>query len=46
MVYGPLDRRIVQLPEVSTNNDEDAIALKADEEAQSSGSRVAVARPE
>ena len=51
MVYGPLGRRIVQLPEVSTDNDDEAVAVKdavmANEEAQcSSGSRVAVARPE
>ncbi|XP_066354147.1 uncharacterized protein [Miscanthus floridulus] len=51
MVYGPLGRRIVQLPEVSTDNDDEAVAVKdavmANEGAQcSSGSRVAVARPE
>jgi Cys-rich protein (TIGR01571 family) len=51
MVYGPLGRRIVQLPEVSTDGDDDAVAVKdasmANEEAQcSGGSRVAVARPE
>ncbi|KAG0519714.1 hypothetical protein BDA96_08G010000 [Sorghum bicolor] len=47
MVYGPLGRRIVQLPEVSTDNDDDAVAVMAgDGETQNNSGRVAVDRPE
>jgi Cys-rich protein (TIGR01571 family) len=48
MVYGPLGRRIVQLPAAAAadTGDDEAVAVMAADEARYTGGRVAVARPE